>query len=85
MHLIEEIDQTSQLRSLETQQIVIFVIALDQVVETVRKFERKSVERVETFQGLGSSHRERIYLQDSAGSANWSRGGRGYIVAASAL
>ena len=48
---------------------MIFFVALDQAVETARKFGRKRVERVETLQGLGSSHRGRIYLQDSTGSA----------------
>ena len=45
-HPVEEIDETSHIRSLEIRQIVFF-IALDQAVETARKFGRKSVERIE--------------------------------------
>ena len=84
-HPVEEIDETCQLRSLETQQIAIFFIALDQAIETAGKFRRKSVERVEEFQDLRSGHREWIYLQDSAGKHKTRRGedgGTGDLVAA---
>ena len=46
-HLVEEIHEPIQIRSLEIGQIVIFSIALDQVGEIAGKIRRRSIERVE--------------------------------------
>ena len=48
---------------------MIFFIALDQAIETERKFGRKRVERVQQLEDLGSGHRELIHLRDSTGGA----------------
>ena len=44
---VEEIHQPNQIRSLEIQQIVIFSVALDQVVKIAVEIRRRRVERVE--------------------------------------
>jgi len=46
-HLIEEIHEPSQLRSLEACQILVLFVALNQGTEATREVERRRIQRVE--------------------------------------